>query len=753
MSDQDETMRLAAEIVNKWSGPLNDMRRDLRKLSDDVKGTHAAGVTHAKKQGEAVSGLRREFQRLDEHVKTTSLQTMAAFGVTALSVAAAVAAVKDSVFGFGDSTRQLTFLRRETGLAIDQLRQYEALARRVGAAPGAMSKGIQNFVQHMEDIRQGASDEMRAWMKDADRNTNEFLRSLARMSNPEALSAAIGFLDNIPKPQHKKKWLRMFGLPEDLANLPASELRKQMSEIQKNIGTLGPDAEKSALRFEGAIDRMNDSIDRLKLTVGTELADAFADATIQIREFVDENRSGLIVVLKDVAGGIHTALQDARDLLQVYRELRGSGGPTLNKFLWGREQAPAPFQNLWPNTDKLKQYGVPMWNPFSGGGGGGGGGAEPGFAPGFSPMAYHPGGLRSGGGFQMLGAGAASGSPEEVIAKGTHIGVLQALREFRYEVEGNSAAGGGPGSGMAYASYHPSATAGLPLGTGGAGGADTRPGDGVGGGAVRRVLPSPSHPSAAPSYGPQHFTVGDIRRAVAGTFRGDNGIGPVNPVSGRQPASIRYNNPGAQWPRPGDARFGAIGFGRLADGNLIERFPDPSYGAAANMALFASRYTGMRLGAAGARWTGGHGFGVPGYDSQMIVTREMMNDPSFVIPFMKSIAKREAGRPSPLTDEQWARAFMIFRAGGVNAAGIAGAAPGAGGLHGDALRAHFGVGRRGHHDALKLGKESKLEGGNASIHVRFENPPKGMRSKMEASGFKEIKLSRGRTMVPASRDG
>jgi hypothetical protein len=149
---------------------------------------------------------------------------------------------------------------------------------------------------------------------------------------------------------------------------------------------------------------------------------------------------------------------------------------------------------------------------------------------------------------------------------------------------------------------------------------------------------------------------------------GGGGLGPLSPISGHLPASIRYNNPGAQWPRAGDARFGAIGYGKLADGNLIERFPDPASGVAANLSLFATKYTGMRLGAAGARWTGGHGFGVPGYDPNMVVTREMMNDPNFAIPLMKAIAGREAGHRSPLTDEQWAHGYSMFQHGGVSAA-------------------------------------------------------------------------------------
>jgi hypothetical protein len=70
------------------------------------------------------------------------------------------------------------------------------------------------------------------------------------------------------------------------------------------------------------------------------------------------------------------------------------------------------------------------------------------------------------------------------------------------------------------------------------------------------------------------------------------------------------------------------------------------------------------------------------------------------------------------------------------------------GLHGKELRAHFGY--RGH--GGQLGKQSglslggRLEGGNAKIHVHFANAPKGTRTKVASSGFREVKMSRGPTM-------
>jgi hypothetical protein len=750
MSEQDETMRLAAEIVlKKWSGPLTDMRRDLRKLSDDVKGTHTAGAAHAKKHSEAVSVLRKEFQRLDEHVKTTSLETMAAFGVGALSVAGAVAAVKDAVFGFADSTRQMKFLSRETGATVQQLREFEALSRRIGAAPGAMSKGIHDFAQHMHDIRRRVPAEIDALNYNLGYSAlNGFVQGLSNLPIGEAISRAIGKLDTIRDPIEKKQYLRTLGLPENLADVPVAELRQMMQEIRKSIGTLGPDAEKSALKFADAIDRMNDSVEKLKLTVGSELADAFSDATDQIREFVTENHDGLVGVLKDVSGGIHTALQDARDLMQVYRELRsGEGGPTLNKFLWGKDQAPAQFQNLWPDRDKMKELGVPRWNPFSGGG-------DYSVPPVFSPMAYHPGSgsLRSGGGFTMLGAGTSSGSPEDVIAKGTHIGVLQALREFRYEMEGDAGGGGGGGGtarGLSLAAYHPSGGAGLPMG---------------GGGGAHRLSSGSS----------RQFSIGDIHDALTGGGGASGVIQNGTIASSRARFAEELKDPNKRM------EFAAM--------LLSEGTPLPTAESAMNRSLFANKSL-MQMLHSGFYGPINRGQ-LPGFMAQLqrdpklmarmnaainqalggsdtihgATDQGMFSDPNGRWPGGRTVIGGQVfndwggGPGGHAGAARWREAFeMMARASRAGSGGGIWAAPGYTaemyspfGRHGSALRDHFGY--RGHGgDSLRHGKQSglypgRLEGGKVDIHVRFTNAPKGTRTKVASSGFNEVKMSRGVTM-------
>src|SRR5262245_52747904 len=134
-------------------------------------------------------------------------------------------------------------------------------------------------------------------------------------------------------------------------------------------------------------------------------------------------------------------------------------------------------------------------------------------------------------------------------------------------------------------------------------------------------------------------------------------------VSGNEVASFRYNNPGAQYPSARAARFGQTGYGIIGGEHKIARFPSPVNGAAANFDLLSRNYVGMTMGAAGKKWTGSYGFGIPGYPNDMILSKEMLDNPKDAIAILKAIAGRESGKGNNLTEEQWQQAHQMFKAG------------------------------------------------------------------------------------------
>lgn len=133
------------------------------------------------------------------------------------------------------------------------------------------------------------------------------------------------------------------------------------------------------------------------------------------------------------------------------------------------------------------------------------------------------------------------------------------------------------------------------------------------------------------------------------------------------PASFRYNNPGAQYPSHEAAKFGQLGYGIIGGAHKIAHFPSVVNGAACNFELMHRVYTGMTIGAAGKKWTGAHGFGIPGYDSSATLTKTMVNNPETAIPLMKAVAHRESGKGNNLSETQWVQAHQMFKLGSADA--------------------------------------------------------------------------------------
>jgi hypothetical protein len=129
------------------------------------------------------------------------------------------------------------------------------------------------------------------------------------------------------------------------------------------------------------------------------------------------------------------------------------------------------------------------------------------------------------------------------------------------------------------------------------------------------------------------------------------------------PASERYHNPGAQYPSREAAQFGQLGYGIIGGDHKIATFPSPVNGAASNFDLLYRRYTGMTIGAAGTKWTGSNGFGVPGYDANLLISKGMLEQPDQAIALLKAIAGRESGKGDALSSEQWTHAHAMFRVG------------------------------------------------------------------------------------------
>ncbi len=144
-----------------------------------------------------------------------------------------------------------------------------------------------------------------------------------------------------------------------------------------------------------------------------------------------------------------------------------------------------------------------------------------------------------------------------------------------------------------------------------------------------------------------------------------------------EPASIRYNNPGAMWGgNPISKKWGETSHVTLNDGlgqgNQIAMFPTKVQGAAAQFDLWRTpRYRGKPLAVTIQTWSGGNSWQqyvgfltakTPGLTSETIIDDAFLASP-VAISMMKAQAWHEAGRPYPMTDDEWAEAQKMALTG------------------------------------------------------------------------------------------
>jgi hypothetical protein len=292
MSEQ-ETLRLVAEVVDKWSGPLRNLRRDLQSIRPTQGNTRLA---------QSYDDIRRSVEGLTRGVRTGLTPVLTGLGVTTLSVAGAVAALSAAVRGFSQNTVALSYLRRETGLTIDRMRELEAFGERVGTTGDAVRGGLSSFARNMQELRHGTGDTLNSlWGRDSTGNLRKFLTELRGVgSNEEALRRVFDILDRTPNAQNRQDILTAFGLPPELGRVVGAEREKVLAEIRKNLGPLGKDGETGAKRLEDAISGLREQWRGFQNDLATGGAlDAVRDILVQLREFAAANRGNFASGVRD----------------------------------------------------------------------------------------------------------------------------------------------------------------------------------------------------------------------------------------------------------------------------------------------------------------------------------------------------------------------------------------------------------------------------------------------------------------------
>ncbi|QGY04783.1 hypothetical protein MMSR116_24905 [Methylobacterium mesophilicum SR1.6/6] len=323
----DETLRMQAEVVDKFSGPLKSLRSQLLDVSRQGA---SHGETLAKGMGKAEAAI----QSTARSATTVLNPALATVGVTGLTAGAAVAGVAMSLSKLSSNLSSLGALSRETGVAAGTLQTFGAVARKFGLEQDAVASGTKTFAGNMREFARGIGDTYQ-WINRQGTDAagrkafQDFAQDIRGTTDEgEKLRKSLTFMETIKNPVERGIFAQHLFGNSDFGRLADGHLGK-LSDVwnaaKERLGPLDPKALLQAEKFEQAIADLRTSMQTIGTTIAKEVL-PFASEFTQWIDGIAKDQRG------DFVKGLRGGLQDiARELNAI--DWKGAGASAKEMLL------------------------------------------------------------------------------------------------------------------------------------------------------------------------------------------------------------------------------------------------------------------------------------------------------------------------------------------------------------------------------------------------------------------------------------
>jgi hypothetical protein len=286
MSEQ-ETLRLVAEVVDKYSGPLKQMMEQLKKIGDSGEQVHKKGVKQTQEHEKAYRELREQLKSVRDVATDTVRPAFSALGVTVLSVAGSIAAVSEAVKSFGEYGQKLEFAHRASGLLTSTVRGLAEANQRYGVSAEETVKALEQFGGHMDELARKSPNYINAW-RAVGKNAWDYLGSdLMKLKGhrEDQLKRAMEVIPTIRDVDQRKRVLALLGLPENWAYLSTKEMeamRQKAAEFNRDF----PFSEDAAKKANDAWQNLLSTMRGIKDEMSGQFAPGITDSLKGINDFL-----------------------------------------------------------------------------------------------------------------------------------------------------------------------------------------------------------------------------------------------------------------------------------------------------------------------------------------------------------------------------------------------------------------------------------------------------------------------------------
>ncbi|KAA0122241.1 hypothetical protein CIW48_19820 [Methylobacterium sp. P1-11] len=323
----DETLRMQAEVVDRFSGPLKSLRAQLLDVSRQGA---SHGETLAKGMGKAEAAI----QSTARSATTVLNPALATVGVTGLTAGAAVAGVAMSLSKLSSNLSNLGALSRETGVAAGTLQTFGAVARKFGLEQDAVAAGTKTFAGNMREFSRGIGDTYQ-WINRQGTDAaghkafQDFAKDIRGTSDEgEKLRKSLTFMESIRNPVERGIFAQhVFGNADfgRLADGHLGKLADVWNAQKERLGPLDPKAILQAEKFEQAIADLRTSMQTIGTTIAREVL-PFASEFTQWIDGIAKDQRG------DFVKGLRGGLQDISHELRAI-DWKGAGDSAKEMLL------------------------------------------------------------------------------------------------------------------------------------------------------------------------------------------------------------------------------------------------------------------------------------------------------------------------------------------------------------------------------------------------------------------------------------
>jgi hypothetical protein len=388
MANETDTLRLAAQLVDQFSGPLREMTKSVHNFQDMLRGGTKQTIKDNKEHAKLQKDLNEQFVNTGRTISGIVTPAMGALGLSVGGAGASIAALIANLKNAGGEFYKIQGAMKRTGLSSSEL---DAQSRAISKITGQSIEASRAQLAGLGDIKAQLGRNFAptiAGLRSQFNDLDELVETLSHDSADKAYTDVEAYIASHPAaPDQQRKLLAFLGLDPNLADATSAERRKTLEDMRKFVGINPGSTQEQRAAWKAAFDDLDEAADGF----GRHMQAAFGNDTVKLVE-------RLAGVINRFTGG----MSDYLDLM------RGKAKPD-NQYL---KELQSPSEPSSPPGPKKPPFSDQKFQTFPN-------------------RLYHPSAFIEGGG--------SASDAENLLSRGVKSGTLAAFREWSASVEvGNS---------------------------------------------------------------------------------------------------------------------------------------------------------------------------------------------------------------------------------------------------------------------------------------------------------------------------